>query len=37
VEFIKKLRDEVRFESFELLQRQILKDAEEARGYFLER
>jgi riboflavin kinase/FMN adenylyltransferase len=35
VEFIKKLRDEVRFESFELLQRQILKDAEEARGYFL--
>lgn len=34
VEFVKKLRDEKRYDSFELLQQQILKDADEAREYF---
>ncbi len=34
VEFIHKLRDEKRFESFELLKQQIMKDAEAAKNYF---
>lgn len=34
VEFVKKLRDEKRYESFELLKQQILKDADDARSYF---
>ncbi len=34
VEFAKKLRDEKRYDSFELLKQQILKDAENARDYF---
>ena len=34
VSFLRKLRDEVRFESFEALQRQILRDAEQARSFF---
>jgi riboflavin kinase/FMN adenylyltransferase len=34
VEFKKKLRDEQRFDTFELLRQQILKDADEAREYF---
>lgn len=34
VEFIFKLRDEMRYPNFELLRQQILKDAEEARAYF---
>lgn len=36
VEFCNKLRDEKKFESFELLRRQISLDAEQARGYFSE-
>jgi riboflavin kinase/FMN adenylyltransferase len=36
VEFVKKLRDEVRYDSFELLRQQILKDAAHAKAYFLE-
>ncbi|MGD2137935.1 MAG: bifunctional riboflavin kinase/FAD synthetase [Gammaproteobacteria bacterium] len=32
--FLKKLRDEVRYDSFEALQQQILRDAEQARAYF---
>ncbi|MET0069768.1 MAG: riboflavin kinase, partial [Candidatus Thiodiazotropha sp.] len=31
VEFVQKLRDEQRFESFEILRQQILRDAEQAR------
>lgn len=34
VEFCKKIRDEKKFENFDLLREQIWKDAEEARGYF---
>jgi riboflavin kinase/FMN adenylyltransferase len=34
VEFVKKLRDEKRFDSFELLQQQIKQDAEQAKQYF---
>ena len=34
IEFVKKLRDEKRYDSFELLKQQILKDAENAREYF---
>jgi riboflavin kinase/FMN adenylyltransferase len=34
VSFLRKLRDEVRFESFEALQRQILRDAEQAQSFF---
>jgi riboflavin kinase/FMN adenylyltransferase len=34
VDFLRKLRDERRFESFEALQAQILLDAEQARAYF---
>lgn len=34
VEFAKKLRDEERYDSFELLQQQIKRDAEQAREYF---
>jgi len=34
VEFFKKLRDEKKFDSFELLKQQILKDAAEAHVYF---
>jgi riboflavin kinase/FMN adenylyltransferase len=34
VNFVKKLRDETRFDSFEALQQQIDKDVIEARGYF---
>lgn len=34
VEFIKKLRDEKKFDSVELLKEQIMQDAEEARKYF---
>lgn len=34
VEFIHKLRDEKKYESFELLKQQIFKDAEQAREYF---
>lgn len=33
VEFVKKLRDEKRYDSFELLRQQILKDANEARDF----
>ena len=36
VEFCKKLRDEKKFESFDLLRRQITLDAEQARRYFSE-
>jgi len=36
VEFCKKLRDEKKFDSFELLRRQISRDAEQARRYFSE-
>lgn len=35
VEFIFKLRDEMRYPNFELLRQQILKDAEDARAYFV--
>ena len=35
IEFIKKIRDEKRFDSFELLKQQILHDADEARVFFL--
>ena len=35
VEFIHKLRDEKKYDSFELLKQQIFKDAEAAREYFL--
>ena len=35
VEFKKKLRDEKRYHSFELLRQQILNDAKEARAYFV--
>lgn len=34
VDFIHKLRDEKRYDSFELLKQQIFKDAEQAREYF---
>lgn len=34
VEFLAKLRDEKRYDSFELLRQQIMKDAEEAKHYF---
>lgn len=34
IEFVKKLRDEKRYDSFELLKQQILKDAENAKDYF---
>jgi riboflavin kinase / FMN adenylyltransferase len=34
VEFCKKLRDECRFDSIDLLKEQIFKDAEEAKNYF---
>jgi riboflavin kinase/FMN adenylyltransferase len=34
VNFVHKIRDERRFDSFELLKQQILKDAEQARDYF---
>lgn len=37
VEFVKKLRDEKRYDSFELLRQQILKDADEAKDYFKHR
>jgi len=37
VEFVHKLRDEVRFDSFEELKKQIDLDAEQARDYFLQR
>jgi riboflavin kinase/FMN adenylyltransferase len=36
VEFCRKLRDEKKFESFDLLRRQIEQDADEARRYFSE-
>jgi len=36
VTFIQKLRDEERYDSFELLQKQIQKDAQNARDYFAE-
>ncbi|MDR3477516.1 MAG: bifunctional riboflavin kinase/FAD synthetase [Gammaproteobacteria bacterium] len=35
VEFCKKLRDEKRYDSFELLKEQIVKDAEQARAFFV--
>lgn len=35
VEFMHKLRDEKRYDSFDLLKQQILKDAEEARHFFI--
>jgi riboflavin kinase/FMN adenylyltransferase len=35
VEFIKKLRDEKRYDSFELLKEQIFKDAAQARQFFM--
>jgi riboflavin kinase/FMN adenylyltransferase len=35
VEFVHKLREEKRFDSFELLQQQIILDAEQARKYFI--
>lgn len=34
IEFVHKLRDEERFESFELLRQQIVKDVEEAKRFF---
>lgn len=34
VEFVKKLRDEKKYDSFELLKDQIMKDAEQGRAYF---
>lgn len=34
VEFLKKLRDEKKYDSFELLKQQIFKDAEQAKEYF---
>ena len=34
VDFLKKIRNEQKFDSFELLKEQILLDAEEARSYF---
>jgi len=34
VEFVKKLRDEIKFDSFEELTAQIMKDAQEAREFF---
>lgn len=34
VEFCEKLRDEIRFENFDMLKEQILKDAEQAKQYF---
>ena len=34
IEFIKKLRDEKRYDSFEILKEQIFKDAKEAKEYF---
>jgi riboflavin kinase/FMN adenylyltransferase len=34
VEFMHKIREEKKFDSFEFLKEQILKDAQEARGYF---
>jgi riboflavin kinase/FMN adenylyltransferase len=37
VDFLKKIRNERKFDSFELLKQQILQDAEEARGYFEQR
>jgi len=37
VDFLHKLRDERRFESFEALKEQILRDAEQARAYFSSR
>ena len=37
VEFVHKLRDEVKFDSFEALKAQIDRDAEQARDYFLQR
>ena len=37
VEFVHKLRDEVKFDSFEELKKQIDLDAEQARDYFLKR
>lgn len=37
VEFIHKLRDEKRYDSFELLKQQIFRDAEQAREYFRSR
>lgn len=37
VEFVKKLRDEAKFDSFEELKKQIDRDAEQAREHFLKR
>jgi riboflavin kinase/FMN adenylyltransferase len=37
VEFCKKLRNEKKFESFDLLRQQIALDAQQARQYFRER
>lgn len=37
VEFVHKLRDERRFESFDMLRQQIDKDAEQARAFFIQR
>lgn len=37
VDFLEKIRDEQRFDSFDLLKEQILIDAEQARNYFKER
>jgi len=35
VEFLKKLRDEEKFDSLELMQQQMVKDAEQAKAFFV--
>lgn len=37
VDFLEKIRDEQKFDSFDLLKEQILRDADQARNYFKER
>jgi riboflavin kinase/FMN adenylyltransferase len=37
IEFVHKLRDEKKFDSFEVLKEQILRDAAEAREFFKQR